>query len=134
MQSDCWRIQRDIRNIMHSVEFAFILHAFIYLGIPPYFYVKLLQYISLISKKNNLYNDYIFLQLLSFIKYIFTCLQQLFYVAAEVMFRQSDYTVFESNLPVQFELLLQPDPMPSGDITVQIVTINSSATGMYIHI
>ena len=50
------------------------------------------------------------------------------------MFRQSDYTVFESNLPVQFELLLQPDPMPSGDITVRIVTVNNTATGMYVHI
>ena len=72
------------------------------------------------------YNHFLSLLLIVCNVYLF------FYVAAEVMFRNTDYTVFESDFPVQFELLLQPDPMPDGDITVQIVTVDNTATGMYI--
>ena len=48
------------------------------------------------------------------------------------MFRQADNTVFESDLPVQFEILLQPSELIEDDITVQIITISNTAVDMYI--
>ena len=51
------------------------------------------------------------------------------------MFRRADFTVFESDLPVQFEILLQPSqPLPDGDITIEVITISNTATGMSLHI
>ena len=63
-------------------------------------------------------------------KLTFTCV---LFVAAEVMFRRADYTVFESDLPVQFEVLLQPSALPDGDITIEIITVSGTATGMSIY-
>ena len=50
------------------------------------------------------------------------------------MFRRADDTVFESDLPVQFELLLQPSESIEDDITVQILTISSTAVGMCVRV
>ena len=56
------------------------------------------------------------------------------FAAAEVMFRRADFTVFESDLPVQFEILLQPSqPMPNGDITIEVIATSDTAIGMSIH-
>ena len=62
-----------------------------------------------------------------------TLLNCVLFVAAEVMFRRADYTVFESDLPVQFEVLLQPSELPDGDITIEIIAVNGTAIGMSIH-
>ena len=64
--------------------------------------------------------------------YKYLCILFITFIAAEVMFRRADDTVFESDLPVQFELLLQPSELIDEDITIQILTISSTAIGMYI--